>query len=272
MKIDEHLLRLERKLGRNLERLTRRKGTRPEAVELIPAILEEIEERIEPTGGTGRTFPYDRIAVQVAVEPARAAAFRAVFAHDPPLEERIRERLRQAGCEPPPTLKVALKLVEGARPRSWGKRDFHIDYEQRARPVPASDKRAPTADTPALRLVVLEGKSGRRTYELHLAHIDIGRMDTVVDRSRRKVRRNHLAFLDREDEVNATVSRAHAHIEYDPAERAFRLFDDDSAQGTRLVREGRPRDVPPRGSRGVKLRHGDELEFGRARALFQTEW
>lgn len=270
MKIDERLVRFERKLGKKIEGLARRKGTRPEPFELIPAILDDVEEHIEPTGGAGRTFPYDRLVVHVAVESGRAAAARAVFAHEPPLAERIRERLLQARAEPQPGLKVLLKVVEGPSPKAWRGRSFTIDYQQQ---VPGDRRRtAPSSGAPSVRLVVLCGQTGRRTHELRLQRIEIGRMDTVVDRTRRTVRRNHLAFLDQEDEVNASVSRAHAHLEYQEDERGFRLFDDDSSQGTRVLRDGRSHDVPSRGSRGVKLRHGDELQFGQARVQFLTEW
>jgi predicted component of type VI protein secretion system len=94
----------------------------------------------------------------------------------------------------------------------------------------------------------------------------------VVDKGRRTMRHNDVPFLDRQDEINLTVSRAHAHIEFSPRDGEFRLYDDGSAQGTRVIRDGRYLDVPRQAGRGVKLRHGDELELGRARLRFLTRW
>jgi hypothetical protein len=60
------------------------------------------------------------------------------------------------------------------------------------------------------------------------------------------------------------VSRRHARLELDPATQRPRLIDDNSAQGTSVIRDGRSLAVP-RGSRGLLLRSGDELVFGQAR-------
>ena len=84
------------------------------------------------------------------------------------------------------------------------------------------------------------------------------------------MRRNHVAFLDSEDPVNATVSRAHAHIEYFAGD-GFRVFDDGSAHGTRIGREGRSIPVARGALRGVRLRHGDEIELGLAKVTFLAE-
>ena len=83
------------------------------------------------------------------------------------------------------------------------------------------------------------------------------------------VRRNQVAFLESGEGANATVSRAHAHILYDPESRAYRLFDDHSAYGTSLFRSGGLVAVPAGASRGVALESGDEIYFGQARARFE---
>ena len=87
--------------------------------------------------------------------------------------------------------------------------------------------------------------------------------------SRGSVRHNHLVFADDGSAVNATVSRAHAHIQHDREAEAFLLFDDGSSHGTRVLRGGRALAVPRQGTRGVRIEDGDELEFGSARVKFQ---
>ena len=68
--------------------------------------------------------------------------------------------------------------------------------------------------------------------------------------------------MDDESEINRTVSRRHAHIAWSGTE--FRVFDDRSAHGTRIVRGGKTIPVPA-GARGVRLTSGDELLLGSAR-------
>jgi pSer/pThr/pTyr-binding forkhead associated (FHA) protein len=82
------------------------------------------------------------------------------------------------------------------------------------------------------------------------------------------IRRNDVVFEEGADEVNATVSRGHAHIRRDPAAAGYRICDDASEYGTRIFRGGRSIDVPP-GARGERLRPGDEIYLGRACLRFE---
>src|SRR6185503_8471893 len=100
---------------------------------------------------------------------------------------------------------------------------------------------------------------------------NIGR-EVDVYRSKGLHRRNDLAFVDDTD-VNRSVSREHAHIQYDGAAGEYRLFNDRWYQrgaecGTWIVRDGMSREVH-RDARGAKLEPGDEIRFGRAAALFE---
>jgi pSer/pThr/pTyr-binding forkhead associated (FHA) protein len=85
----------------------------------------------------------------------------------------------------------------------------------------------------------------------------------VLDADGRVKHKNDVAFLE-EGEVSPTVSREHARIVWDEAEGEYRLRDDGSASGTRLLREGRSLEVSGHDRRGVRLRSGDQLYFGRA--------
>ena len=115
---------------------------------------------------------------------------------------------------------------------------------------------------------MLAGSAGeKRIHMLRLETIRLGRTDSVSDRARRARRENDLAFDD-EGPVNASVSRAHAHLAWSPDERAYRLHDDGSTQGTRVLRAGKILEVPGPGGRGVILRSGDVLVLGRARVRF----
>lgn len=271
MSIDDALGRLERGIGKRIERLTRRKASPREAIQIAEDVLDEVALEVVPTGGEARTFPYRRVLVKIVVPEGRAAAARAVLAHAPDLRARIQERLLAAGCAPADARpELVLEVLEGVPPATWEGRDFDLGYDagraRRRQPVEESST-AP----PAVRLQVLEGSTGeRRTHTLQLGTIRIGRTATVADRARRTRRENDLAF-DEEGATNATVSRTHAHLAFSADERVFRLHDDGSTQGTHVLRDGKTLEVPGTGGRGVALRSGDVLVLGRARVRFTVQ-
>ncbi len=88
-------------------------------------------------------------------------------------------------------------------------------------------------------------------------------MPEVLDAQLRPIRRNDVAFKDDPSGPNATVSRTHAHLEFDPGASRFRLFDDGSAHGTTLLREGSLVPVPRGAGKGVLLIPRDQVIFGR---------
>ena len=130
-------------------------------------------------------------------------------------------------------------------------------------PLPTPVPR-PAAEPPRLKLAVGTGNADQRSYIFSGGRIDIGRRAEVVDQRQRLIRTNHIAFAEDETEINQSVSRRHAHIEFSAADRCYRLWDDRSAQGTSIIRSGRTIKVPA-GARGTKLATGDEIALGHAR-------
>jgi pSer/pThr/pTyr-binding forkhead associated (FHA) protein len=112
-------------------------------------------------------------------------------------------------------------------------------------------------------LTVLKGDADQRVYVFKGGRIDIGRRAEVFDQRHRLIRTNHIAFRD-EGADNETVSRRHAHIDYDEARGAYRVWDDRSVHGTNIIRNGRTVRVPA-GARGTRLEAGDEIVLGAAR-------
>jgi pSer/pThr/pTyr-binding forkhead associated (FHA) protein len=86
----------------------------------------------------------------------------------------------------------------------------------------------------------------------------------VRDSRNRLIRTNDVVFKDGAGAVNETVSRRHAHIDRGESAGDYRLFDDRSAHGTAIVRNGKTVSVPA-SSRGVRLQSGDEIVLGEAR-------
>jgi len=134
---------------------------------------------------------------------------------------------------------------------------------KQARPV----EDAGHAPRGAGKLVVLKGKTARAEYTIEKAHTNLGRTAELTDTDHRVVRRNDIVFEEGGDEANATVSRRHAHIRMEDGE--YRLCDDESQFGTRVLRDGRAIDVPAGNRRGERLRPGDEIFLGRACLRFE---
>ncbi len=105
---------------------------------------------------------------------------------------------------------------------------------------------------------MLKGTATKKAYAFTEPTILLGRTPEVSD-SNGRIRRNHVAF----DDENATVSRAHAKLTYDKVRREYRLLDNGSARGTRIVRGATTIPVL-RDPRGVRIQSGDEIQLGDA--------
>ena len=128
---------------------------------------------------------------------------------------------------------------------------------------------APGADTIRIQLTILAGNAEKNQYDFAKHRINIGRLAEVLDSDMRLVRRNDIALKDDSTAENSTVSRAHAHLEYDPDSNCFRLFDDGSARGTMVIRDGSVIPVPRGNSKGILLQAGDEIILGKVRIRFE---
>jgi hypothetical protein len=265
MSIIENVKRLEKRL----EQLAERSDVPVQPIEVRKATLDEIEDLVEPASKSRRIFPYNRVTVEVvAADAKRRAAMEAVLGERSDLGRAVSARLKSAGCPPPKDLQVRLKLVKRAG-AEWEKgRAFRLQCEHVEEEVAeiAQRRRAPGLAA----LVVVKGETTQDRYVIKGERTNIGRLGEVLDRDSRVVRRNQVAFTDRHSGINVTVSRTHAHIAPTPA-GDYRLFDDGSSSGTRIVRAGRTLALPPGSPRGTKLHAGDEIYLGQACMRFDIE-
>jgi hypothetical protein len=254
--------KLESTLTRTVERAAQqwsRSGPRG-PLEVLHAILAAVESRLEPAGRGTRMFPFNRIKVSIlAASREERARFTAVLDEDPTLQERIINHLHDLGSDVP-GLHARVVFVAQAAP-DWSAPGFHIDF---GRASLAELPQPESSFAHELKLTVTSGASDKPTYALTLDRINLGRCAEVRDSRNRLIRTNHVAFKDGVGATNDTVSRRHAHIDYDESTKAFRIADDRSAHGTAIVRNGRTIGVPA-GSRGVRLQSGDEVMLGEAR-------
>ena len=136
-------------------------------------------------------------------------------------------------------------------------------------PQVANAGTTPTVNLRASANPVIAGTAGQQELCLKKKRINLGRLVEVIDADGRLTRKNDVAFRDDAPAPNPTVSRAHAHIEFDPDKAVFRLFDDRSAHGTTVIRDGSVIPVPQGPSKGVALEHGDEIVLGEAHLGFE---
>jgi hypothetical protein len=265
------------KIEKRIEKLAARKDAPATPIEIRRAILDDIEDQVRPAGRSRKVFPYDRLTIEVLAGRGKATARRsparaeleAVLNPEDGLVDAIRERLQEAGCDRVGRLEVSVKVIGKARPDWKPGALFQVTYERsEAANAPAAPKTPHAASPRQAQLVVLEGDATKKAYLLSGERTNIGRLAEVADKHRRVVRRNQVVFLDADNETNQTVSRAQAHIRFAPPAE-FRLYDDHSSYGTRILRDGRMIDLPSGSPRGVKLQPGDEIYFGRARVLFR---
>lgn len=254
------LRRVERELEERIRRFfaPSQEDCGREVLELQRAILDEITARMAPIGRGRRVFPFAYLEVHISVpSEEQRPVYALAFAEGDRLAADVRAALREAGADPPPGLRVVTALEEQRIPGG-----FQIVYRDKPPAAPPPEPQRAT-------LTVTLGKAAPASYTFGPARVNIGRMAEVLDEQQRMVRRNQVAFLEGADAVSSTVSRAHAHIQWDAASGEYRLYDDHSAYGTNLFREGALLRVPSGAGRGVALRSGDEIYFGQARVRFE---
>jgi len=255
--------RLESTIARRFDRAARDAvgaGT-CEPLEIVHLVVEAVEHEIQPGGRGKRVFPFNSITLSVLASSREGRArLEAVLAGDLPLRDRIVERLRSKSC---PIDDLTLDVAYVARaPKDWRHPQFNLAFARVTR-APTSDARRDPAFA-RIDLTVVRGTAERKTYSFAAKRIDLGRCPEVRDTRNRLIRTNHVAFVEGSGEVNQSVSRRHAHLEYEPTSGGYRLRDDGSVHGTSVIRNGSTVAVPP-GSLGVRLRSGDELVLGEAR-------
>ena len=226
-------------------------------LEVREAIVERVTQEARATPDGRRIMPHNHLTVTVLARTNEdRAALGAVIDE---IHKTIRGRLSELRCPVPAGFAVDVEYVRKPKP-GWKTGDrFALEWARRT--VSRAPSHAP--QPPGVRLKVLRGRASQTSYSLADLRILIGRTALPTDQHGRP-RQNHVAFLEDGDEHSATVGRAHASITYDGNRREYRLFDDGSHNGTRVVRGTSTIVVAPRDPVGVTLLSGDELQFGTA--------
>jgi len=256
---------LERRIDEKLRGLLRSSSPhqKHELLEIHRAVLDDVAAHVDTLPRGKQTFVYTQLDVRILLpDSALRRSYELVFVEADILSREIRQRLEDQRVELPVHLAVKVELVSELPPDVAG-RGFDVHYESAPAPQPSEE-------VTEVRFTIISGSAQQQALVLKKKHINLGRLAEVIDAEQRLTRQNDVAFLDDAQAVNQSVSRAHAHIELDPEKALFRLYDDRSAHGTTVVRNGTVIPVPPGPSKGVALRDGDEIVLGKARLRFDS--
>jgi hypothetical protein len=237
-------------------------GPDAKPLEIREAMLDDVEKQVTPVGGGRRVFPFARLVARIVAPDGGRGTCDATFGD---FDARVRARLAELRCEAPPDLEVRVVLLRKT-PAEWETgRIFTLDY-RRAAAAAAVVTHAPR---PVLQVTVLAGTATQPAYTIESPTVLVGRGLEPVDHAGR-VRRNQVAFLEDADPAAETVGRAHARFTWDAGAGEYRVFDEGSSNGTHVFRGGASISVPARDPRGVRVRSGDEVQFGRARVRIKV--
>ena len=225
-------------------------------LEVREAIVEQVTQMVEPAAAGRRVLPRHQFTALVLAPDKDARALLQVALAD--LEPAIRTRLAELRCPVPHGFAVTVQYVKKPRADWQPEQRYSLDEHSTA-----TGAHARGAAVPTVSVTVLRGEATQASYVLTESRILIGRTAAPIDASGRP-RHNHIVFVDEGNAHNVTVGRAHASIRFDVERRQFRLFDDGSSNGTRVVRNGETLEVTSRNPVGVALLSGDEIQFGTA--------
>jgi len=256
--------KLEKRIDQKLRQMLRSSSPDQarEPIELYRAVLDEVTSRIDVLPRGKRAFVYSLVSISVLLpDPARRRSYELVFTEADPMTRDVKTYFEENDVDYPPRFKVHVEFAESL-PVDVSERGFDVTYSNH--PAPAAEP-----ESISVRLTMLAGNAEKNQYDFAKHRINIGRLAEVRDSDLRTVRRNDIALKDDSTTENSTVSRTHAHLEYDPDARRFRLFDDGSARGTTVIRDGSVITVPRGNSKGILLQSGDEIILAMVRIRFE---
>jgi len=232
----------------------------PDPLDMGPVIVDQILGGLRCQDGQER-FPYNEINLHFWAPRRRdEAVIRADLLDENQLLKRVHGALGRQNAIVPEGLMIRATFEADPEDPTFRRTGFRLDLANDA--VTVRMKGCLGAW-----LNVLNGEVAQRRMEVGESRLNIGRLEEVVDERGRVVRRNDMSFKDARDE-NCSVSRRHAHLEYDQALDVHRIFDDGSHDGTVILRQGERYDVRPGSRLGLVLEDGDEIYLGKARLRY----
>jgi hypothetical protein len=228
---------------------------RQEPLDIWTELQKHLRDQITLTIAGLPVFPSRHATIEVPVQN-EAEQHRLEAALSPELlRSAIAEFLETEGCRPPAGFWVSVAFV----PRAVQTRALEVRFDNEASEASPGDG--------AATLRVIAGEAATPELKIAGSRINLGRRARLTDEQGQGVRHNDVAFSDTRNGVNETVSRRHAHLEFDESIGGYRLFRDSASAETAVKRQGSTLDVPLSG-RGIALKPGDVIRLGKAEIEF----
>jgi len=228
-------------------------------------IFSQLESAVSVEKGR-KIFPFRGISIRL--QPAKKSIvqeFETAFIRNSLLKSDIFRMLKDSGIQFPPDLKISME-IRGETVSGNEKLESACLYEMEFEEPVDTDR----YEIPEIELEIIKGSAEQSVYRFVKDRLLVGSLPKVLDREGRLVRINNVVFPDAGNEINASVGDMHARIWFDFQRMEFRVMDESSLYGTRIVREGHTIEVPAEHPRGVGLRSGDEVYFGQACLRFSV--
>ena len=259
-KARERIVTIERMLDNGMSLLVRNGERAPEPLEVGNSILRDIRKQIVRDAYGNAVFPHANIVVDLRTDALSPGASLEPLTSDQ-LQAATRKLLAEPDCRVHADLSLEVRHVKQT-PDEWPPAVYRLHFDDGTRRQERSTRGGDQVLT-----LTLSPDRDPQCHQMHEDRLDIGSVVEVRDREGRLVRRNMVCISDQQD-PKRSVSRRHAHITASKDANGrliYVLHDDASTYGTRVVRRGDAIGVPP-GTFGVRLRDGDEVYFGAARA------
>src|SRR5881397_368534 len=78
----------------------------PEPLDVVRAVVDDVQDRIVPAPGGRMTFPYDDVLVRVAVAPEARRSWKSTLEGPSGIESAVRALLKRSGCDAGVALRV----------------------------------------------------------------------------------------------------------------------------------------------------------------------
>jgi hypothetical protein len=257
----ETVIAVERLLDSRMNLLVRNGGRAQEPLEVGHAILKELQGQAVRDAHGHALFPHAHVVVELRMDALPPGASLEPLTSDR-LQAGARQSLAELDCRIPSDFSLEVRRVTQPLDGWPSAAVYRLRFDDRVR---RQESTARAADS--LLTLTLSPDHNPGTYQMLEDRLDIGSVADVRDRDGRLVRRNAVC-VSGEADPKQSVSRRHAHITAStvaPGRVRYVLHDDASTYGTRVMRRGETIPVPP-GTAGVRLRDGDEVYFGAARA------
>lgn len=254
----QHLRSIEQRLRQLLVEPLQRPGDGPaEPLDVWSGVQKQLQEQITLDITGAPLFPYRQVSIVVAVKDDREKRRLESVLNSSDLRTAVAELLVDEGCRSPANLAVSIEFVTAAA--DIPAVAVHFDEQSGAAGMPENQ-------TAMLRVV--SGQANVTSLKLAARRINIGRGARLKDERGNPIRNNQLAFSEVVNGINETVSRRHAHIEFDEKNRTYRLFRDSASADTSVTSQGDIKGNVPLGGIGLALKSGDIIRVGKAEFEF----